>query len=317
MSSELVSTEAEEYVLLERLNNVLSRAVRDKKTDSVVVKEIESLFKVYEGNYELRLDISLYESFYKMSGGFTDKKLNMLLYQIWSKLRNLWLQRDLQGVDVAYKIHLDGGGMSQSESFTQFIRDRFPGRKFFKTLEWCAGPGFIGFHLLNQGISDYLCLSDINEEAIECIERTIQLNKLEDRVSVYPSDNLKGIPKDEKFDLIIANPPWAYKVTNDVNPLISSDPGWKLHEEFYKNIKSFLFPGGIVCLTCYKPFDKKPYASYVPDVPWDDRPEEPVTVFEKMIRAGGLELKDISKVSFKDTAHMGDAIYFVISEYKA
>ncbi|MGZ9104358.1 MAG: hypothetical protein ACXW3M_00750, partial [Rhodoplanes sp.] len=55
-------------------------------------------------------------------------------------------------------------------------------------------PGFIGFSLLAHDLCETLCVADINPEAVAACRRTVEANRLSDRVSVYQSDNLKDIP---------------------------------------------------------------------------------------------------------------------------
>ena len=97
------------------------------------------------------------------------------------------------GVRVSYKLHLDGGGSTFGQDFVPLLRRRgMP--KVARAFEWCAGPGFIGFSLLAQGLCDTLCLADVNPEAIAACQRSIARNRLEAKVAVYLSDNLEGIP---------------------------------------------------------------------------------------------------------------------------
>lgn len=67
-----------------------------------------------------------------------------------------------------------------------------------KYFEWCAGPGFIGFSLLAYGLCDAVVLADINPDAVRCSLETVKRNRLEARVRVFQSDNLDGIPANEK-----------------------------------------------------------------------------------------------------------------------
>jgi SAM-dependent methyltransferase len=115
-----------------------------------------------------------------------------------------------------------------------------------RVFEWCAGPGFIGFALLGYGFCDTLCLADVNPEAVEACRRTIAQNRLAERVAVYHSDNLEGIPASEQWDLVVGNPPHFV----DVSPgeLRFHDQDWKLHRRFFATIGRFLKPGGVIVL---------------------------------------------------------------------
>ena len=115
-----------------------------------------------------------------------------------------------------------------------------------RVFEWCAGPGFIGFALLGYGFCDTLCLADINPEAVKACRRTVSQNGLAERVSVYHSNNLDGIPASEQWDLVVGNPPHFV----DISPveLRFHDEDWKLHRRFFTTIGRFLKPGGIIVL---------------------------------------------------------------------
>ena len=112
---------------------------------------------------------------------------------------------ELNGIKVYYSEELDGGGASFGQDYLDFISKNFPPQQ--RIFEWCSGPGFIGFSLLAKGLCDTLCLADVNPLAVEACQKTIRLNRLEEKAKVYLSDNLKDIPLFEKWDLVVANPP--------------------------------------------------------------------------------------------------------------
>ena len=85
-------------------------------------------------------------------------------------------------------------------------------KKFGRAYEWCAGPGFIGFSLLANGFCDSLCLSDVHPPAIAALKETVKINGLENKVSIYHSDSLDNIPNDEKWNLVVGNPPHYKKI---------------------------------------------------------------------------------------------------------
>jgi hypothetical protein len=201
-------------------------------------------------------------------------------------------------IDVMYRRDLDGGGTTFATALVDFIREYFGASKRFGTaFEWCSGPGFIGFAALSERICDALCLADINQDAIQWVRATIDANRLKDRVRCYISDNLEAVDKQERFDLVLANPPFHY-APNPAHPMVqmaganklfnlkSVDPGWKTHAGFYSQIGSFLNPGAHI-LT----LEAEPYACECVSFghPYDLRPEPPAGVFKEMMRAGGLE----------------------------
>jgi methylase of polypeptide subunit release factors len=149
------------------------------------------------------------------------------------------------GVSVSYKPHLDGGGSTFGQAFIPFLRRRAMPRAS-RTFEWCAGPGFIGFSLLAHGLTDTLCLADVNPEAVAACRRTVAQNRLQDRVAVYHSDNLDHIPTHELWDLVVSNPP--HFLTEAPGQLRYNDPDWRVHRGFFQNVGRHLKPGGVIVL---------------------------------------------------------------------
>jgi hypothetical protein len=155
-----------------------------------------------------------------------------------------WRQKNFGGVRVSYKSHLDGGGRAFGQAFIPFLCARGMPR-LGRVFEWCAGPGFIGFSMLGHGLCESLCLADINREAVAACRRTIAANRLGERVSVYQSDNLDGIPQSERWDLVVSNPPHFNEASGDLR---SADGGWRTHRGFFAAVGAFLKPGGVVLL---------------------------------------------------------------------
>lgn len=200
-------------------------------------------------------------------------------------------------IDVIYERKFDGGGTSLARPLVEFIRRHFGDeRRFDAALEWCCGPAFFGFALLSEDLCESLCLVDINPAAIDCVQKSIGANQLEHRVRAYVSDNMASVPKHERFDLVVANPPWYYEI-NSAHPLfpviiptdqaglLQRDPGWRIHEKFYDQIASFLNPGALLLVVESEPHNRE-VVMY--GHPWDVRPEVPSVVFQEMIRRGGL-----------------------------
>jgi hypothetical protein len=157
-----------------------------------------------------------------------------------------WRTARFGGIRVHYKRHLDGGGSYFGQDFIPFLTGRaMPKQK--RAFEWCAGPGFIGFSLLGHGLCETLCLADINGAAVAACRRTIDDNKLADRVAVYESDNLKNIPGSERWNLVVANPPHFDDFDFEYE-LRAHDPGWRIHREFLASVGPFLTPDGVIVL---------------------------------------------------------------------
>lgn len=151
----------------------------------------------------------------------------------------------LGGLTIEYRSELDGGGIAFGQDFIPFLRARqMP--KQPRMFEWCAGPAFIGFSALGHGLCETLCLADINPAAVACCKTTIRLNHLEDRVSVYQSNNLRSIPQTERWNLVVSNPP--HFIDQYEGDIRAHDPDWAIHREFFNTIGAHLAGDGVVVL---------------------------------------------------------------------
>ena len=156
------------------------------------------------------------------------------------------------GLKVCYLNELDGGGTSFGQDYLSFI-PRMSKKKFGRAYEWCAGPGFIGFSLLANGFCDSLCVSDVHLPAINALKETVKINGLENKVSIYHSDSLDSIPDNEKWDLVVGNPPHykkdpTLKNLSDDNIRIVLDTDLDIHKRFFSNVKKHLNEEGVILL---------------------------------------------------------------------
>ena len=124
------------------------------------------------------------------------------------------------------------GELSSGNSSSLFFKSQgMPKQK--RVFEWCCGPGFIGFSMLGNGFCETLCLSDINPKAVASCHHTVRVNKLSDRVSAYQSDNLKGIPRSEIWNLIVSNPP--HFIDQYEGDIRAHDPEWLIHRDLLRD----------------------------------------------------------------------------------
>ena len=151
------------------------------------------------------------------------------------------------GLTVFYENRLIGGGQNWGHREYSKLLGSDLAPKPRRVFEWCSGPAFIGFSLLARGLCQSLCLADINPEAVEVCKKTIKSNGLEDRVSVYLSDNLQQIPDSEQWDLVVGNPP-HFDTDEEGLDIRSFDPGWKIHERFYSEAGDHLTEDGLILI---------------------------------------------------------------------
>jgi hypothetical protein len=150
---------------------------------------------------------------------------------------------------------MEGGGTWFGQEYVSVIQQRYPGRVFDRCYEWCSGPGFIGYALLDHGICQTICFSDIYDPAVEMARWTSRLpiNACADQVTAYLFRDLALMPAHEQFDLVVANPPHnpsgdSETLTRRDNTRIEQDPEWAGHQNFFHNIKNHLAPNGIILL---------------------------------------------------------------------
>lgn len=150
-------------------------------------------------------------------------------------------------IKVFYKPKLHGGGMDFGQDYVPVVKELFGGVN--SLCEFASGPGFIGFSLLAHGLCNKLCLVDINPEAVECCNETIRENHLEGKVSVYVSDVFDKVPRSEKWDLVVGNPPFFNTgVYGGKEDLLGTDPGWDIHKRFYRDVAWHLREGSSTLL---------------------------------------------------------------------
>jgi len=154
---------------------------------------------------------------------------------------------------------LNGAGKTIAKEIASILKRDYPDKKFKNCLEWCAGPGYIGFKVLEEQLCERLCLVDIYPPAINAAQQTIMQNRLTDKVQCYLSNNFSSVPLTEQFDLIVANPPhWPYEIykfayrkfPTQVIPdtRIYMDRDWEIHKDFFSNVKKHLTPDGHIIL---------------------------------------------------------------------
>ena len=142
----------------------------------------------------------------------------------------------------------NGGGTWFGQEYIEVIKQRYPGRKFGTCLEWCSGPGYIGYNILDHGLCNNLCLIDKFAEAIEFAQQTAKKN-FTNQVSFYVTDTLSVLPESEKFDLVVANPPHYLECPGDENyQRIAVDINWQAHQDFYQHIGKHLGPDGMILM---------------------------------------------------------------------
>lgn len=166
---------------------------------------------------------------------------------------------------VYFKPHMNGGGIHFHNHYVDMMNKRYHNRKFHTCFEWCAGPAFIGFDILDHGFCEHLYLTDVYKPSLDTVSKTIsETASLAQRVTTQLAGKIADIPDHVKFDLVVSNPPhfkdWPeYRLDvngkdgdpnwNDPNQVrIGVDPDWQIHKEFFANIGRHLDKDGVIIL---------------------------------------------------------------------
>ena len=175
---------------------------------------------------------------------------------------------------VYYQPGMDGGGTWFGQEYAEILSEKYPERQFRNCLEWCAGPAFIGYNILDHGLCDQLTLLEIHAPTVAQAERsrTDSHNNCAELVTIYNSGTIADIPAAAQFDLIVGNPPhFPHPSTDPHVNRIECDVDWKIHQDFFANVKNRLAPEGIILLQ-------------------ENMLESTVHTFEPYIRRNGLRV---------------------------
>ncbi len=198
---------------------------------------------------------------------------------------------DFDGWTIFDRADLHGGGLDFGLDFARLLKD-LGIASVPRLCEFCAGPGYIGYWLLRLGLCEHLVLLEKNGDATAAARRSAEENDIQS-VTIYQSDGLQNIPAAERWDLVVGNPP-HFATAEAKHPPLVLDQGWKLHRDFYADVRRFLAPGARVILQEHEK---------------GSSPE----IFAPMIAAGGGRLAAVK--AGPNLPGYDGAIYYVVSEW--
>ncbi|HQL65420.1 MAG TPA: peptide chain release factor N(5)-glutamine methyltransferase [bacterium] len=95
--------------------------------------------------------------------------------------------------------------------------------KRLRILDICTGSGVLAIVLAKIFLSSRVIATDISKKAVNTAEENISLHKLKNRVDVLRTDIFPD--KNEKFDLIVSNPPYLTDVEmKDIPDDVKKEP---------------------------------------------------------------------------------------------
>jgi len=161
---------------------------------------------------------------------------------------------DIGDFQLHYEDDVDGGGTSIGLDFKNILNTHYAHREFKCCLEWCSGPGFIGFDLLLNNYCKELTLVDQHQSALNFATHSLSCYNTNLNVTTYCTDKISSLPITKKFDLVVANPPHFSKPVNYQEIVLRNDPriyldlDWVIFKEFFNNISKHLTPDGVILL---------------------------------------------------------------------
>jgi|TARA_B110000977_G_scaffold102169_1_gene133679 methylase of polypeptide subunit release factors len=170
------------------------------------------------------------------------------------KINYIWQVDDL---DVQYTPITNGGGDYFALEYAEIIHKSYG--SVSNALEWCSGPGFIGYALLASKLCNNISFVEMSDLAINQLTRTKEnSHRYINNINIYKGNRLDCVPSTEKFNLVVGNPPhWpsveaADKSMNSNNASeqldLLVDTNWEAHKDFFKQMKNLLAADGRILL---------------------------------------------------------------------
>jgi methylase of polypeptide subunit release factors len=167
----------------------------------------------------------------------------------------IWRVNDL---DVYYTNETNGGGDFFAKEYVDIVNDWYGPVE--NALEWCSGPGFIGFALLASKLCSNISFNDMYQPAIDMLETTKVNSVYKKHINIFHGNTLNSLSSDNLFDLVVGNPPhWCdnesaskslgFNVTQFPHVMdILVDNDWNAHNNFFRCIKKHLTTNGKILL---------------------------------------------------------------------
>lgn len=148
---------------------------------------------------------------------------------------------------VSYDSRDEGGGTWFGQEYIEVLQKKYS-TQWHHCLEWCSGPGFIGFGIMAHGLCQNLTLQDRHAPLTDHVNQTCVWNNCKTRTDFFLGDSIGCIPA-RQFDLIVANPPHYLECPGDDNyQRLAVDTNWQTHENFFQNVSFYLARDGIILL---------------------------------------------------------------------
>lgn len=104
-----------------------------------------------------------------------------------------------------------------------FLSNILPYKKDASALDLCTGSGIHALILGSRGMK--VTALEINDKAVKIARENVILNDLEENMKILKSDLFSALDNEEKFDLIVGNPPFLPMIGDDNDMYYFADGG--------------------------------------------------------------------------------------------
>lgn len=144
-----------------------------------------------------------------------------------------------------------------TETLVEEIINICNNRTGLNILDIGTGSGAITISLAKYLDKSHVISADISDIALEIASKNAISNNVDERIDFIKSDVFSNVPKEEKFDLIVSNPPYIRKADIDgldrqvkdfepYNALEGGEDGLDFYRKITKESKAFLENKGIL-----------------------------------------------------------------------
>ena len=144
-----------------------------------------------------------------------------------------------------------------TETLVEEIINICNNRTGLNILDIGTGSGAITISLAKYLDKSHVISADISDIALEIASKNAFSNNVDERIDFIKSDVFSNVPKEEKFDLIVSNPPYIRKADIDgldrqvkdfepYNALEGGEDGLDFYRKITKESKAFLKNKGIL-----------------------------------------------------------------------
>ena len=144
-----------------------------------------------------------------------------------------------------------------TETLVEEIINICNNRTGLNILDIGTGSGAIRISLAKYLDKSHVISADISDIALEIASKNAISNNVDERIDFIKSDVFSNVPKEEKFDLIVSNPPYIRKSDIDgldrqvkdfepYNALEGGEDGLDFYRKITKESKAFLKNKGIL-----------------------------------------------------------------------